>query len=312
MKPRYGRASLGFLERLLRAGVSPAAALTAARLRFSPAKRTIPGVLCIGEAGLAEAQGIEPRAFRKQARELEAAGALILDRRECLAYVVGAIEDDPPTSKNAVIGFGRQASELPDSPVKTEVLRAIGAVLDGHPEFQAHFADETRAPGQRARPVVGQAISQVAGQATGPAPRHELLRSPDPIPLSDAAAAYQRAWSRLPRPFAAAAVEDLNQATEIAPADFAAIVQTLGSSRYLDAESGLKQPPTLRRLLDDPALRARVLAGEFGGDPSAWRCPDCRSRHEAIADCPPACRGCRRHHPASEFCLKLRQLEAAI
>ena len=308
IKPRYGRAALGFLDRLMRSGISPSAALTCARLRFLPAKRTIPGLLNLGEAGLAEALDIEASAFRKQARELEAAGAMIFDRRERLAYMVGSIEDDPPTSKNSVIAFGRQASELPDSSVRTEVFRAVAEVLKGHPEFEAHFADASQVAGQETiqplRQRVRQDLSQDASQ--------ELLRSryPDPIPLSAAAAAIQRAWARLPQPFAAAAAEDLEKAgREIPPAECDALITALAESKFASGEGGLNVVPTLRSLLAKPEYRARIVRGEFRSATAKWRCTDCEGTHVPTADCPPKCRGCHRHHPPTDYCLRLKRLE---
>src|SRR5206468_1921930 len=73
--------------------------------------------------------------------------------------------------------------------------------------------------------------------------------------------------------------------------------------------SAMSIPPTLRRLLDDAAYRERVVRGEFAAPSLKWSCPDCAADHAPTGECPPACRGCNRHHSPAEYCIKRRQLE---
>jgi hypothetical protein len=93
-----------------------------------------------------------------------------------LIYALGAIQDDPPSSKNAVIAFARQAVELPAaSHVTTEVFGAIAATLDEQSGLKQYWVQE-----------IAEATSLGASQDVSPTPcqppsasiRQTLLRSP--------------------------------------------------------------------------------------------------------------------------------------
>jgi hypothetical protein len=85
---------------------------------------------------------------------------------------------------------------------------------------------------------------------------------------------------------------------------FAALNRALSASKWVSGV--LSIPPTLRRLADDSAYVARIVAGEFadlalGAQP--WRCPDCQTTdHGPLDDCAPYCDDCRRHHAADLKC----------
>jgi hypothetical protein len=119
-------------------------------------------------------------------------------------------------------------------------------------------------------------------------------------------------WDRLPRPpFAAAAAMDLKAASETIPIEtFGELVMCLATSKYLrPSDYGLRGgAPTLRKLLKDVSYRDRILQGEFAAtSPDQWRCALCKSKHGALEDCPPQCRGCGHRHLGP--CAKLLALE---
>lgn len=127
--PRYARLPLGLVERVLGL-VSPPAALVYVRLRLSQEKRSVPGLLRLGEGGLADLLGLSPAGLRKALVELERAGLVLVDRAARLVYCLGAVEEDGPRTVQTVKAFASQLRELPaDSRVTTEVTAAVGRAL---------------------------------------------------------------------------------------------------------------------------------------------------------------------------------------
>lgn len=141
--------------------VSDAAQLLLARLFTHRDKRSVPGLLRLGLAGLSESLNVPKAKTQRELLELERAGRVLVDARERLIYVVGAIDGDGPRTENAVRGMAAQVSELPaHSPVTRAVRRAISAAL---------------APGENERASAWLATwNQLVGPDHGPEPSPDL------------------------------------------------------------------------------------------------------------------------------------------
>ena len=240
--PRYARLSLGLPELLLSTGVPPLAVLLDLRIRLHMAKRSIPGLLAFGEAGLSESLNVALAPTRRLLRTLEPRFVLF-DRPNRLLYIMGAIEQDGPTTRQAVIAFARQWRELPtQSPVTREVARAITAGLadNKYSELRNVWLTGSGAGTlSDARHQSGVQSSSDSGLDSGLDSTPESgslpisgIRDPDTEAAAAPAAAptidrFRLAWSRLPRPpFAAAAAADVEHAVDQIPiTDFDALVE---------------------------------------------------------------------------------------
>lgn len=124
----YVTIALGTFDRC--DAISDAAQLLLARLFTHRDKRSVPGLLRLGLAGLSESLNVPKAKTQRELLELERAGRVLVDTRERLIYVVGAIDGDGPRTENAVRGMAAQVSELPPhSPVTQAIRRAITAAL---------------------------------------------------------------------------------------------------------------------------------------------------------------------------------------
>lgn len=142
-KPRHARMELGKLEELKSAGIPDDAILFYVQLRFHPVKRSLSGVLQVGELGLSETVGLPVRKVRAHLARLK--DYVAFDAGGKCLYVRGSIELDPATTKQSAIAFGRQFKELPKaSPVTREVGRAIAATLldPDKSELARYFEEE--------------------------------------------------------------------------------------------------------------------------------------------------------------------------
>ena len=134
----YVTMRLNTFEEALNAGVSDRAVLLLARLLTHAEKRSTPGLLRAGVNGLAESLRLTRNRTKRDLAELESANFVLVDERERLIYVRGAIEVDAPKTENAVRGMAAQVRELPPhSPVTREVRRAIFAALSGDSDEKA-------------------------------------------------------------------------------------------------------------------------------------------------------------------------------
>jgi hypothetical protein len=79
-KQRFVRLPVGINDRLRSRGVSGATALTYFDIRTHPAKRTIPALLNLGAAGLAESIDQPAAKTTQQLAELVSGGLLIFDQ----------------------------------------------------------------------------------------------------------------------------------------------------------------------------------------------------------------------------------------
>ena len=317
-RPRHARLPLGLPEVLLGAGVPVLGVLLYLRIRLHTAKRSIPGLLAFGEAGLSESLNAAHAPTRRLLKMLEPRFVLF-DRQNRLLYTLGAIEQDGPTTTQAVIAFARQWRELPtQSPVTREVARAITATLadNKYSELRHVWLMESGASTLSDAPHQSGVQSRSDSGLDSTPESGSLPISGIRDPLTEAAAAltadrFRLAWSRLPRPpFAAAAAADVEDAVDQIPiTDFDALIEQLASSRWISREGGLNVVPTLRKLLDKPEYSQRIIRGEFASTQLRWRCPECQSDHAPTAQCPPPCRACDRVHPSGYYCVRLKELD---
>ncbi len=305
---------LGFVDDALAKGASPAATLLLAQMALHRAKRAVPGLLCLGPAGLAETlTGATAKAVAKKLKELERLGLVVVDikARPPLILVRGCPEADPPYTLNAVRAMAAQCRELPLSQVKTEAMAGIAAALTDS-EWLSTWIELSASPESNPSrcalegPDSGPSIHSIDGPLPIPIP---IPSSVDPSTTSAAAALFPRAWARLPQPpFAAAAADDFTKAERALGAErFEQLVIELACSKWVGGQ--LHTPPTLRRLLGDAQYLGRILAGEFRAIAGQFRCPDCDETHQPFEDCPAVCPGCQRRHAGDRFCSALRTLQ---
>jgi hypothetical protein len=318
-RPRYARVALDVLEQLVRSGVSVHAVLLYARLRLHRAKRSIPGLIAAGVAGLAESLSAPVPATRRHLRVLEGSRHVILDQENRLIYTTGAVQDDPPRTVQAVKAFARQLRELPaGSPVAAAVEREISLALASdraYADLRKVWSEEMAETLSRFHTESQsgfQSTLQSESESTSlPVPAAPVPEIRDPQPPPDTAAeAYSRGWDRLPKPpFAAAAAEDITAAMRAIPLDtFGRLLDQLSGSKWISGQ--LHTPPTLRRLVGDRSYVDRIVAGEFTAVGARLRCPDCEGSHSLIDACPPRCRGCGQAHRTDVHCQWLASLEA--
>lgn len=310
-KPRYVRISVGALERIAESGVKLDSLLTLARIRTHPGKRSIPGLLAFGPVGLADALRVPPAAIRKHLRDLQ--DYVIVDESHRLLYVRDSIAEDPPSSRQAVIGMARQWAELPAASAITtvinrEVRTALAALTFGQDRATDIWQDETSPTASPEHRATGSPEHRAVTSA-------QLLRSPSPRSdtETDPAAASEtlaRGWLRLPSPpFAAAADFDLQEGEELwSEQRKGEVIAALFNSKWRTGQ--LNIPPTLGRLIRDTAYTDRIIRGEFiAADAKGFVCPDCKVKHQPCAVCPPPCRGCNRHHGPETYCHGLKQIQ---
>jgi hypothetical protein len=288
-------------------------------LTTNPARRTIPGLVHgLGRAGFAESVFLPERTSNRACERLAAAGKVIFDWDARAIYALGAVLLDPFVNPPSVKAGARQFFELEPSKVKAAVQAEIEASL------QRQKRDPKKETQKLLIEVWREELAELEGRSDGAsdtgldAGSEAVSSDPDPnlrslIADSAAAAAsvpaFQRAWGRLPRTFAAAAADDLIKAIQTWPAEeFGALVVALFESAWVSGD--MRIPPTLRRLVSEPAFATRVIAGEFRARSGhRWQCPDCRYPHSPVDACPPKCRACHEPHSPGYQCSRLKELE---
>jgi hypothetical protein len=310
----YVSLPLGIFEETVAAGVSEAAAALLLRIWTHREKRSVPGLLRLGRAALAESfHHRSPKRVSQQLEELVRARRLLVDPDEILLFCVGAVTIDGPRTENSVRGMASQIRELPkSSPVVLAVIDEIEQSLKASSSSWLGLWRELvyPEPVPEPRPESGTESGPLLPPSSG-----TVLR----VSAAASAAGYRRAWGRLPRPFAAAADADVMEAIQKIDEDsFNQLIRELSYSKWLNPRSDLKIPPTLNRLLKSYDYRRRVLAGEFcdaaqGVFEQRWRCPDCLAydAHQPTDECCAPCRGCGLVHSPEDYCRKLREIQIA-
>lgn len=90
------------------------------RLLTGPEVSKMPGVICVGRLGLAEALGWSPEGFDEAFAELEANGLAKADWKARVILVANALKNNPPESPNVLQSWGRQFALVPDCGLKDE------------------------------------------------------------------------------------------------------------------------------------------------------------------------------------------------
>jgi hypothetical protein len=118
-----------------------------ARLLISRFRSSIPGLLSVGEAALAEDCGWSLEAFRKAFAEVSRKPLAKADWRARLVWLPNAISYNVPESPNVVKSWKIPWDEAPDCPLKLEAYRRLKAFMEGLAKgFQEAFAKTCREP----------------------------------------------------------------------------------------------------------------------------------------------------------------------
>lgn len=110
---------------------------------------SVPGLLDVGEATLAEELGWDLEGFRKAFREVSREGLAKADWSARLVWLPNAIKHNFPESPNVVRGWKIYWDELPECPLKDEAHDAISAVLAPKPAFLKAFLEACPKPSQK-------------------------------------------------------------------------------------------------------------------------------------------------------------------
>jgi hypothetical protein len=100
-------------------------------LLTGPHTTIIPGVSCIGEAGLAESLGWEVEAFREVFREVYAKGMAKADWKARLVWVPNAVFYNPPESQNVIKAWSKTWPEVPECQLKVTAHTELKAFVEG-------------------------------------------------------------------------------------------------------------------------------------------------------------------------------------
>ena len=124
----------------------------------------VPGLSCVGRAGLAEALGWDLSAFDACFSEIASKGMAESDWDARVVWLPNAVKHNEPDSENNVAGWQRYLETLPDSEL-TE--RATRTILEQAREMLARRASE-KAEERRKRGGGSPPAGPVAGPAGGP------------------------------------------------------------------------------------------------------------------------------------------------
>lgn len=110
-------------------------------LLVSEHRTSLPGVLKVGEAALAEELGWSLEAFRKAFREAEELGMVKADWKARFVWIPNACRYNPPESPNVVKSWRVPWDEAPECDLKDEAYSRLKALLEGFDKsFQEAFA----------------------------------------------------------------------------------------------------------------------------------------------------------------------------
>jgi hypothetical protein len=111
------------------------------RLLVSRHRSAIPGLLCVGEAALAEEFGWSLEAFREAFREASANGLAKADWKARLIWLPKACRYNAPESPNVVKSWRVPWDEAPECALKREAFHTLKAFMEGFGEgFRLAFA----------------------------------------------------------------------------------------------------------------------------------------------------------------------------
>jgi len=112
------------------------------RLLTGPETIIIPGVLVVTRAGLAEKLGWDAKGFAKAFAELSAKGMAKADWEAGLVWLPNGVRHNSPANPNVVKGWAKEWPEVPECPLKGEILQALRNHIEGLGEgFAKAFAE---------------------------------------------------------------------------------------------------------------------------------------------------------------------------
>ena len=117
------------------------------RLLVSRHRSAVPGLLCVGEAALAEEFGWSPEDFRKAFDEAKGEGLVKADWRARLVWLPKAWKYNSPESPNVVRSWRIPWDETPECSLKVEIYQSLKAFAEGLKEgFRKAFTEACRMP----------------------------------------------------------------------------------------------------------------------------------------------------------------------
>ncbi len=112
------------------------------RLMTGPETIIIPGVIVTTRAGLAEKLGWDAKGFGKAFAELSREGWAKADWDAGLVWIPNGIKHNSPANPNVVKGWAKEWPEIPECPLKGEILQALREHIEGLGEgFAKAFAE---------------------------------------------------------------------------------------------------------------------------------------------------------------------------
>lgn len=117
------------------------------RLLVSKFRSCVPGLICAGEAALAEDLGWSLEDFRKAYAEVSSKGLAKADWKARVVWLPNAIAYNIPESPNVVKSWRIPWDETPDCPLKLEAFYRLKAFLEGYKKaFAEAFAKTCEQP----------------------------------------------------------------------------------------------------------------------------------------------------------------------
>ncbi len=117
------------------------------RLITAPESKCIPGLIPVGEAGLAEALGWDLKGFREAFGEAFREGMVKADWKSRLIWIPNSLKRNAPQSPNVILSWQDAWDELPECQLKLEAYQCIKAFLEGLGEaFGKAFGKACRKP----------------------------------------------------------------------------------------------------------------------------------------------------------------------
>lgn len=158
----------------------------------------IPGVLTIGEAGMAERLGWPLEAFREAFREALGLGMVRADLEAPIVWLPRAIHHNPPQSPNVVRSWSDAWQEVPECDLKVTVYKYLKAFAEGMDKaFAIAFHEAIEKP--FAKPLANQEQEQEQEQN-----EELLIAAPAAIAPTngsppDHSEGFERWWKSYPR-----------------------------------------------------------------------------------------------------------------
>ena len=117
------------------------------RLLVSRHRSSVPGLLCVGEAALAEEFGWTVEDFRKAFDEAKREGLVKADWKARVVWIPKAWKYNSPESPNVVRSWRIPWDETPECSLKLEIYQCLKVFVEGFKEgFRKAFTESCRMP----------------------------------------------------------------------------------------------------------------------------------------------------------------------